>query len=429
MASREVKESSAGGRAERFGGCVITGFLILFPLIGVALGVFGVREILREQEALGWPVTSGVVVDGKVETRRSDESTSYALVLRWTFTAPDPATGEPRTFESRGYNLGPGTFPKRADARAQLKQFPVGAKVDVHYNPADPVDSVLSLDGSDGWWMLTFAGVWLAFVLIIGLVIGYSNRRSRKADGGAGTKRHGEAPMTHDLPVPLIATARGSQLGHRLLRAQSRRTELLGLLIITLVWNGIMAGIFYAVFRDGIGWDTGAIFGLVCFGAFGVIGVLLIVGSVIKVLQFMVPEPVVEVSRWPLAVGEGFELFIQPPAQRIEKITVTLRCEESVSYRAGTSTRTETHMVLEQTLLEDAGVAREAQTGKYRRTMTVEIPPEAMHSFDQPNNHINWTVRVQCAVRMWPDTDDSYALLVVTPEAASTWRGGPSAAR
>ncbi len=126
-------------------------------------------------------------------------------------------------------------------------------------------------------------------------------------------------------------------------------------------------------------------------------------------------SPVVRISVNPLLLGESFSLAYRQPVKGggvHEGVTVTLRMTERATYRRGTNTYTVTHHAFEQEvsllppgkLIPGQELAAETQ---------LEIPTDSMHSFQQSNNEINWTIIIQTKIPRWPDYRSDYELRVL----------------
>lgn len=121
----------------------------------------------------------------------------------------------------------------------------------------------------------------------------------------------------------------------------------------------------------------------------------------------------IEASADLVSPGDTLEIavrFMRPgPLQRVR---VLLRCTEHATYRRGTDSVTDTHVVEEIEVLDDTD-PHVSETANIIRC-EVEVPPAAMHSFRSTNNKIEWEVVVErtFAARR---TDEQEGTLVVLP--------------
>ncbi|RJQ26820.1 MAG: DUF3592 domain-containing protein [Peptococcaceae bacterium] len=134
-------------------------FLLLIPLAGIFLLLWGGRIIYLSVISTDWPQTEGIVISSGVEKYDSgllnkEEGPSYGARVVYKYTvAQIPYTGSIISFSD--YNSGSPRHPLEV-----IKQYPPGRRVTVHYSPQNPGLSVLE------------TGVtWKSFIVfIIGLI-------------------------------------------------------------------------------------------------------------------------------------------------------------------------------------------------------------------------------------------------------------------
>ncbi len=145
------------------------------------------------------------------------------------------------------------------------------------------------------------------------------------------------------------------------------------------------------------------------------IGVLLLAGGLWRTFASLkVAPPQVSVSKNELRPGERFSVIysqrFRMPA-RLQDCRIELLFRESATYRQGTDTRTDTH---EQVLDFFEGPAGDFEAGsEVRRDGMLQIPSDAMHSFEASNNKLEWFVRVHIDIQEWPDMIELYDLTVL----------------
>ncbi len=128
----------------------------------------------------------------------------------------------------------------------------------------------------------------------------------------------------------------------------------------------------------------------------------------------------VEISQHPWRAGGEYEIwFSQSGKLTLKHLIVELICEESVTYRQGTDTRTERCIVHRQTLFErqDFAIPEEAPL---EEQVVCRIPATAMHSFEAPSNEIQWKLMVRAEIVSWPNFERSYSI-VVQPAEPVAW--------
>jgi len=122
------------------------GLLVLLFFIGYR------RSLMR---ANAWPVVPGRVTVSRVEERRSTDSgprhRSYEAIVEYRYEVGG------LSFSSRQIALGLRVSGSRAGADAIIARYPVGAKVDVHLDPANPSQAALENPTGRSWMLLVVA--------------------------------------------------------------------------------------------------------------------------------------------------------------------------------------------------------------------------------------------------------------------------------
>jgi hypothetical protein len=121
----------------------------------------------------------------------------------------------------------------------------------------------------------------------------------------------------------------------------------------------------------------------------------------------------VEVSAHPLHPGGSYEIAIaQPGPLRLQALRVVLVCEERVTTREGTSTRTETKTVYQDELLR-RGACLIERGRPYTARRPLRLPAEASPSFRAESSGVAWKVVVtgQSATG-WPGFSFEFPVIV-----------------
>ena len=204
----------------------------------------------------------------------------------------------------------------------------------------------------------------------------------------------------------------------RLHGASSRKGIVVGLLLLLFgaVWTGFM---WFPISHNWSDRGASKWFGILFIGLFVLVGVgalllgiLLIINSILVGQKIM--APVLTIDRQPLRLGERFKAAYEQQTRKdcaVNKVTLKLTCKEWVRYTVGTNTRTARHTVseVEQVVLENTL----AQPGcPITGEAEFKIAPEAMHSFDAPNNKVQWTLSVHTDIARWPDYTDELNIKV-----------------
>lgn len=135
---------------------LILGFPGVFVVAGLVLLWAGTAEWRRARASASWPTTTGVV------------EKSYSTVVRRTRHVHIIYSYEVRATSYRSGRVAFGSYSPAAGGR-WLRQYPVGAPVEVYFDPRDPAISVLEPRTIEGNWVMPSFG---AIFLTAGIVMG-----------------------------------------------------------------------------------------------------------------------------------------------------------------------------------------------------------------------------------------------------------------
>ena len=132
-------------------------------LIGLGVFLLGVFKVRKLRASQSWAIAMGTMVESSVQesfNRGSDDlpdSWSYTPLIRYQFQAQGQTIiGDRLGFDGKSYS-------KKPDAQAVVARYPLGAQVNVFFDPAKPADSVLQRASGSAW---VFVAVGLAAVLL-----------------------------------------------------------------------------------------------------------------------------------------------------------------------------------------------------------------------------------------------------------------------
>jgi len=189
--------------------------------------------------------------------------------------------------------------------------------------------------------------------------------------------------------------------------ARSRVAVAIGSWIVGLVWTGIVSLIFLGV-RQNRDW-----FPMMIVSVFLLIGIALLLVACYSTLQIFNPSPILACSQRDIYPGSEFELswMFRGNAKKIKHLEIVLEGIEKVSYRQGTSTRTEEKPFYRQTVVNSEKPESVAQGFEL-----VSIPISTMHSFKSSNNSFTWQIRVIGKIAFWPDIRDRFEIVMLAPK-------------
>lgn len=189
--------------------------------------------------------------------------------------------------------------------------------------------------------------------------------------------------------------------------ATSRVAVAIGLWIAGLAWTGFFSLIFF-----GVG-QIKEWFLIAIFSTLFLIGIALLLFAFYSTLQIFNPSPILACSQRDIYPGSEFELswMFRGNAKKIKHLEIVLEGIEKVSYRQGTSTRTEEKPFYRQSVINSENPETVAQGFEL-----VSIPISTMHSFKSSNNSFNWQIRVIGKIAFWPDIRDRFEIVMLAPK-------------
>jgi hypothetical protein len=158
---------SRGGRDEMLNWMRLI-FVGIGLLVAVGTGAWYWHDRQRSADAADWPQAQGTVLSSRVESRYSQSSSSSGRSSRSSYTYLPAveysyAVGG-REYRSAKVNLGAEeSYGDPSWAEEFVAAHPPGGTVAVRYNPEDPADAALIVDGPP-WWMLLFPLMGLVFI-------------------------------------------------------------------------------------------------------------------------------------------------------------------------------------------------------------------------------------------------------------------------
>ncbi|USO00160.1 MAG: DUF3592 domain-containing protein [Phycisphaeraceae bacterium] len=185
-------------------GC-LGGFALFWSSIVCVFIVFMVGSAMKQVHAESYPTVEGQVTAARIDESSDGEGgTTYQPAITYTYRV----AGTP--FENDRVRYGQVGSSDRRDSKKVLDRFPVGATVDVYFNPDNPADSVLTpgVQGVDLFSLLFLT----PFILVaVGLWtgIGYSVKERIRPPSAGGVRLLRREGRIHIRPggFPPIAAA------------------------------------------------------------------------------------------------------------------------------------------------------------------------------------------------------------------------------
>ena len=414
-------------------GCV--GFLFLSfmcGLLSLVLYSIVVQPMLLLRESKTWLAIPCVIQEASVEEHtikdndnnnrrrnRNRDSKGYSPKVRFEYLVNEQVHSSDRFWFDQTL------FNSREEAQAKIQPYTVGGESLCYVDPKNANEAVLVREGqmTSNLIIGAFIGLFALFTGIGSLAslwflirpkptasVSQAIRTSRNiASTGSRAASEGNVRYDHNTDVcPIESQAPDEPLV--LKQAYSRTAVAIGAWFFAVLWNGFIWGFLYMVWQKGGPW-----FPLIILGVFALIGLGILVFAISKTLQIWNPVTTVVCSQRHLYPGSEFEVswLHQGNTVGIKKFTISIESEESVTYRQGTSSRTETKRLYEKVIVESSEQAEISQGFKL-----VELPPDSMHTFSANRNKIKWQIRVRGTIDFWPDIDDTYEITVYPPKVA-----------
>jgi hypothetical protein len=179
---------------------------------------------------------------------------------------------------------------------------------------------------------------------------------------------------------------------------QSRAGKIIGSIIFSLIWNGIVSVFLYQLISE---WNQGsrhwflAIF-LVPFVLVGLATIVMVFNFILAAFN---PRPRITLSESRPRLGDSLRVdwtFDGRP-QRIQRLEIFLEGREEATYRRGTDTHTDRE-VFARIPIADTSIDYEIVQG----SIELVIPDDTMHSFAGDNNKIVWSLKITGDISRWP---------------------------
>jgi hypothetical protein len=392
MATKPLSNRRAAGTPT---GCLALFFSIFLIVGGIAFFFTFVRPMARFFAARSWQETTCTVLESRVAESSDSDGTTYRPEIVYTYSSGG------RAYQSNRYDF-PGLWSSGRSGKEEIvARYPPGARVSCWINPADPEQAVLSREFG--------AAYLLGLIPVVFLLVGagglvWAVRAGRRAREAA------MSPVTAGSASPFgVEPPAGAGLGPLELRsALSPMGKLLGLGFAALFWNGIVSVFLWQVVAT---WRSGQPNG--CLTAFLIPFVLVGLGLIFGVFrQFLVlfnPRCSLTLSPGVLAPGEGTYLQwrLEGSSSRVRRLRITLEGREEARYRRGTDTYTDRETFASVTVV-DSTQPFEIANG----STGFSVPAGTMPSFSAEHNKIVWSLKVQCEIPNWPDSEEEYEVLV-----------------
>ncbi len=399
-AASPLSPTASGSGSDKLAlGCAIP-FGLVFSAIGfLAFWFTTLSPLLQQFASRSWVEAPCEILSSELVVNRDSDGATFRVAIRYRYT------WQGESFESERYDFSTGSTNIGVDRmRAAVAAHPPGLHTVCFVDPADPASAVLSRDAPGLWWLGALTLLFPAFGLGFIFVAWRSTReKKRSAALGSALRAFGGGTTAPDLVTPGEATLKP---------AAGRVGTFVGLLFMTLFWNGIVSVFVVIAVRDFgqgfMGW-----FLPVFLIPFVAIGLLMIAGLLQAFSRLFAPPVELRLDPSLLRLGARVPFTWRLGGRGVRKLTLRLVGREEASYRQGTSTRTDRSDFHRAVLFEstDALALTEGRA-------EIALPElGSVPTLEAKNNKIVWELAVEGEIPWRADIEDNFTLAVRGPAA------------
>lgn len=350
-------------------------FLIIFGLFFAVLSGLMIKPLLvtplqQTRDAQNWQAVPAVVESSKVRSHSDDDGTTYSVYIAYCYEIHGKKHyGDRYTFmggSSSGY-----------DSKAEIvRQHPQGSEINVYVNPSDPSESVIRRDYSKS---LLFGLIPLVFFMI-GIAVMIAGFRSKKPSlDMSQSQEH------------VVALQNPSRIG-----------KAVGIIMFTVIWNGIV----YFMFSSG---EVPLWFASI----FGIAGVIMIGASTYSILAIFNPKPTVEITPGNIQPGTNVAMRwrIGGRTDRIVSLSIKFQCLKVTTETTG-SGKNRSSRVVRTPLHETELLQTQGQSEIAQGTLQFEIPEDQPASRSGNTSGIQWQLVFHGDIARWPDMKTELPFIV-----------------
>ena len=119
-----------------------------------------------------------------------------------------------------------------------------------------------------------------------------------------------------------------------------------------------------------------------------------------------------EISDHPLYPGQQYEIYLtQAGRHGVSSLQVLLVCDEETTYHQGTDIRNDRQRVYQRRIFRREQISLQPDK-PFQQRCRLEIPCDAMHSFQADHNCVQWKLVVEGRAKGWPDYMRSFPIVI-----------------
>lgn len=390
--SRRVSEKGTGKGA----GLVVS---LVFGFVGLL--IFAVLVIPKSIEWVsmrGWQEIEAEILWSRVRSKRSDDTTTYAVDLFYRYEMNG------REYRSNRYALVNGSSSGRKAKRKIVDAHPRGSKLTVYVDPAQPRNAVVRRNPG---WLGLLGLLPLAFV-----VMGLFGVRwyVRNRDAGDSISSAVREPEKREI------AGRSAVVSGEWTRAgKSKFGAFIAISLFALVWNGVVGIFVTKAFKD-FGEGTSGVINLIFSGGvalfmipFALIGLLVALLSVYQFVAIFGPSYEVRISTDELRPGGSTAIHWRRAGgmSQPRDFKLVLTGVEEIDVTRNSKPRSLRSLFYEQVLF-DTTTPIAMKMGRAE----VRIPGELLPTFMGERHRVRWFVSLRAAVPRLPDLKDEIEIHV-----------------
>ncbi len=410
-------------------------FLSVFFVVGLSFLFFmAILPIWNSYQSASWSSTVAVIEEADIDVQHGEDSVTYKPKLRYKYSVKGlPYSGERLSFRTVNYN-------SEEELQRLMEPYRIGAEVECFYDPMAPGQSVLLKEAKVGWLTILLPSIFMAVPFFFGWIIWISrtkqsypkpkstvsrptvaqamiaNRSPEQSDAldpriGSNVAANTSTPF-HSACCPSETPEALEDKPHVMKSNSSRFGAFFLVLFIAAFWNGIVGAILYSIISEKQ-WE---IFPLLFLIPFELIGLVILGAAGYYFLKIFNPKPTVVCSNTLLYPGSEFELSwtFSGKSGSVQTVTLNLIGVETVTYRQGTSTRTETNEFFKEQLIKSN------EHGEINEGFVLaKLPVATMHTFIASKNKIQWFAEIIGEIKRWPDVHEKFELTIYPPKVTN----------
>lgn len=385
------------------GGCAVWIFAVIFLGSGCTLFFFlALQPWWGMLQARSWTATPCTVVSSDLKV--DDESLKLTVVFKYTVAQQDYQS-DTYCFSSMGSNTA-NNWKRRV-----VQDHPAGKQTTCFVNPSNPHEAVIERGWVPDMWWGFFP---IPFLLVGGAAMLVALKVIRMPQT-SGTIRWQPAPSVSPVPAVSLEDSDVSEPSDgpvTLKPASTPLGTLVGAIFLATFWNGIVSIFVWEMIgkmRQGQfgGWQW---FEVLFLTPFVLIGLGFIGFAFYSLLAFFNPRPTLTIDSAAIPLGKSLRLTwnLAGRLSSINRFTISLKGVEKATYRRGTDTTTDTETFAEIPIFETTEMFEMAEG-----LAEIIVPDDTMHSFDAPNNKVQWTLEVHGHITLWPDVATSFPITIL----------------